>query len=155
MTFNCEEQLAGVAEIDFYLLEETSNWPKILTDSNSSSIVFDPEPVSVEATVKPDSIKVNVNKKQGTEGTTYQISIKMEFITRSESLEQLLDQYENKPAVVLSKMNNEFQKLYGTNQEPLYMFYEVIEGDKVDGDSGTIIEIKGETRTRPVFYTVL
>lgn len=155
MTFNCDEQLSGVAEIDFYLLEEISDWPVILTDANSSSITITPEAVSVEATVKPDSIKPTVNKKQGPEGTVYQISIKMEFITRSEALEQLLDQYENKPGIVISKMNNEFQKLYGTNQEPLYMMYEVNEGEKIDGDGATIIEIKGETRTRPVFYTVL
>ncbi|MES2813222.1 MAG: hypothetical protein V4670_12180 [Bacteroidota bacterium] len=155
MNFNCTEELAGVAELDFFLLTETSNWPIILTDQNSSGVTFTPEMVSVAATIKPDSINATVNKKQGPEGVIYQISIKMQFITRSEALEQLLDQYENKPGVVLSKMNNEFQKLYGTDNEPLYMTYEVNEGDKIDGDSATVIEIKGETRTRPVYYTVL
>ena len=155
MTFNCTEELAGIAELDFFLLTETADWPVILTDQNSSNVTFVPEPVSVAATIKPDSIKISVNKKTGAEGTIYQISIKMEFLTRSEALEQLLDQYENKPGVVLSKMNNEFQKLYGTDNEPLYMVYEVNEGDKIDGDSATILEIKGETRTRPVFYTAV
>jgi hypothetical protein len=154
MNFNCSEVLGGVAELDFYLLTETSNWPKILTDQNSSQIVFTPETVSIDAVVKPDSIKITVNKKNGPEGTIYQISIKMEFITRSEALEQLMDQYENKPGAVLSKMNNEFQKIYGTDSEPLYLNYEVNEGGRPDEDNGTIIEIKGETRTRPVFYTV-
>lgn len=153
MTFNCNEVLGGVAELDFFLLSETSNWPTVLTDQNSAQVVFAPEPVSIEATIKPDSIKPTVNKKTGPEGTTYQISIKMEFINRSEAMEQLMDQYENKPAVVVSKMNTEFQKLYGTDSEPLYLMYEVNEGTQPDSDNGTVIEIKGETRTRPVFYT--
>lgn len=155
MNFNCTEELGGVAELDFFLLSETSNWPIILTDQNSANVTFTPEMVSVAATIKPDSINATVNKKQGPEGVIYQISIKMQFITRSEALEQLLDQYENKPGVVLSKMNNEFQKLYGTDNEPLYMTYEVNEGDKIDSDSATILEIKGETRTRPFYYTAI
>lgn len=154
MTFNCEEQLGGIAELSFYLLEETSNWPVILTDQNSAQVIINPTHHSVEATVKPDIIKLLVNKKQTAEGIVHQMSIKIDFITRSEALEQLLDQYQNKPGIVVSKMNNEFQKIYGSNLEPLYMIYEVNEGDKVDSESGTMLEIKGESRSRPVFYTV-
>lgn len=153
MNFYCEEQLGGIAELDFYLLNEVSNFPLVLTDQNSRQLVFSPEIHSVNVTIKPDSIKVSVNKKQAPEGTIYQISIKLEFLTRSEALEQLLDQYENKPGIVNSKMNNEFQKIYGTQDEPLYMLYEVNEGDKIDGNSGIELEIKGNTRARPVFYS--
>ncbi|MFK7049902.1 hypothetical protein V3Q77_08370 [Flavobacterium davisii] len=154
MNFNCKEQLAGVAELDFILLTETANWPLVLTDQNSSQIVFTPESVSVEAVVKPDSIKVNVNKKVAPEGVVHQITMKLMFLTRSESLEQLLEQYEGLPGIVIAKLNNGFQKIYGTNDEPLYLLYEVEEGDKPDGESGTTLEIKGETRSRPVYYSV-
>ena len=155
MTFNCDEQLSGVAELDFYLLEETSNWPVVLSDSNSSQIVFNASPHSVQATVKPDSISLNVNKQTTSSGIVYDISIKMEFLTRSEALEQLLEQYENKPGVAKVKFNNEFQKLHGSNLEPLYLLYEDQPGTKIDGDGVTTIEIKGKTSKRPVFYTVL
>lgn len=153
MNFNCEEQLGGIAELDFYLLTEVSNFPLVLTDQNSGQLIFTPETHSVHTTIKPDSIKPSVNKKQDPSGTVYQISIKLEFLTRSEALEQLLDQYQNKPGIVHSKMNNEFQKIYGTQHEPLYMTYEVNEGDKIDGNSGVELEIKGTTSSRPVFYT--
>lgn len=155
MNFNCEEQLSGVAELDFYLLEETSNWPKIINDSNSAQIQFTPSPHSVQATIKPDSISVSHQKTTKASGVTHQISIKMEFLTRSEALEQLLEQYENKPGVVRVKFNNDFQKIYGTNIEPLYFLYEDLPGKKIDDDGVTTIEIKGETAKRPVFYTVL
>lgn len=155
MNFNCEEQLSGVAEIDFYLLEETSNWPIVLSDTNSAQIVFNPSPNSVQATIKPDSINVNVNKTTSSSGIVFDISIKMEFLTRSEALEQLLEQYENKPGVVKGKFNNEFQKIYGSILEPLYLVYEDIPGTKIDGDGATTIEIKGKTAKRPVFYTSL
>lgn len=154
MTFNCEEQLSGIAEIDFYLLSETNNWPTVLTDSNSAQLQFTPEPNSVEATIKPDSIKIAVNKKQTAGGIVYQIKITMDFLTRSEALEQLLEQYENLPGIVHAKLNNGFQKIYGSNLEPLYFMYEIEDATKIDGDGVTSIEIKGETANRPVYYTV-
>ena len=155
MTFNCDEQLSGVAQLDFYLLEETANWPRIVSDANAQQITFNPSVHSVEASIKPDSISVTVNKVTKNSGIVYQISIKMEFLTRSEALEQLLEQYENKPGVAKAKFNNEFQKIYGTNIQPLYMIYEDVPGTKIDGDGVTVIEIKGETSKRPVFYTSL
>lgn len=154
MTFNCEEQLSGFAEIEFYTLEEVSNWPEVLTDTNSSQLVFNPEPVSVYTKIKPDSISAPNNKSTKSSGITHSINVKMGFSTRSEALEQLLEQYENKPGIVLAKLNNGFRKIYGSNLEPLYMIYEVNDGTKADLEGVTSIEIKGETAKRPVFYTV-
>jgi hypothetical protein len=155
MTFSCDEQLSGVAELDFFLLEEVSNWPEILSDSNSAQLEFNPSVHSVEAVIKPDSISVPNNKNTKNFGIAHAISIKMEFLTRSEALEQLLEQYENKPGIARAKFNNGFQKIYGSNTEPLYMIYEDVPGTKIDGEGTTVIEIKGETANRPVFYTVL
>lgn len=155
MTFNCDEQLSGVASLDFFLLEEVNNWPEILSDSNSAQLQFNTSVHSVEANIKPDSIVVTDNKTTKNTGIIHQFSAKMEFLTRSEALEQLLEQYENKPGIVLAKFNNEFRKIYGSNEEPLYLVYEDVPGTKVDGEGGTMIEIRGETANRPVFYTVL
>jgi hypothetical protein len=153
MNFTCDEKLPGFAELDFYLLEETGNWPFVVTDENSAQITFTPYVNDVEALIEPDSIDVNINPKQSAEGTVQQISIVFRLITRSEALEQLLEQYANKPGVGIGKLNNEFKKLYGTDREPLYMNYEVNEGTKVDGTAFTEVRIKGETRKRPVYYT--
>lgn len=155
MTFNCDEQLSGVATLDFFLLEETSNWPRIVSDSNSAQIVFSPAVHSVEASIKPDSIDVKAPKSKKASGTVHNISIEMEFLTRSEALEQLLEQYENKPGIALVKFNNGFQKIYGTDIEPLFLMYEEKVGTKIDGEGSIVIEIKGETAKRPVFYTTL
>ena len=78
----------------------------------------------------------------------------MEFFTRSEALEQLLEQYENLPGIVHAKLNTGFQKIYGSDLEPLFLIYEVKDGKKIDDDAVTVIEIKGETAKRPVFYTI-
>jgi hypothetical protein len=153
MTFTCDEKLPGFAEFDFHLIEETGNWPFVVTDENSAQITFSPYENDVEALIEPDSIDVNVNPKQSADGTVQQISIVFRLITRSEALEQLLEQYANKPGVGIGKLNNEFKKLYGTDREPLYMNYEVKEGTKVDGTAFTEVVIKGETRKRPVYYT--
>lgn len=154
MNFSCEEQLSGIAELDFYLLSEVSNWPKVLTDQNSSQLVFTPEQFSVNAALRPDSIVIDDQKSTKATGIVHSIMAKMEFITRSESLEQLMDQYENQPGIVLAKLNNGFRKIYGSNFEPLYMMYEVKDGSKVSLEGITAVEIKGETAKRPVFYMV-
>lgn len=154
MNFTCDEKFAGFAEFDIFLIEETSNWPIVLTDGNSSQIVFTPYENDVEALVEPDSIKVDVNPKQSGDGEIQQISISFRLITRSEALEQLLEQYANKPCIGKGSLNNDFRKIYGTDREPLYMNYEVNDGTKPDGEAYTEVRIKGETRKRPVYYTV-
>jgi hypothetical protein len=152
MNFTCTEKLAGFAEFELFLIEETSNWPLVITDTNSKNVVFTPYENDVEAIIDEDSITVDVNPKQSSDGEIQQISISFRLITRSEALEQLLEQYANKPCVGKGSLNNDFRKLYGTNDQPLYMNYEVNDGTKVDGDSYTLVRIKGDTRKRPVYY---
>jgi len=153
MNFTDTEKLPGFAEFELFLLEETSNWPFVVTDGNSKDIVFSPFENDVDAVIDPDTIKVDVSPKQSADGEIQQIAISFRLITRSEALEQLLEQYANKKCVGVGKLNNDFKKLYGTNIEPLYMNYEVNDGTKVDGESFTEVRIKGETRKRPVYYT--
>jgi hypothetical protein len=153
MTFACDEKLPGFAEFSFYLLEETSNWPFVLIDGNSAQIVLNAYENDVDAVIDPDSIKVDVNPRNSANGEVHQIAISFRLITRSEALEQQLEQYANKPGVGIGKLNNDFKKLYGTNMEPLYMTYEINDGDKVDGEAYTEVRIKGESRKRPVYYT--
>ena len=153
MNFNCE-QLSGFAQLDFFLLEETSNWPIEVTDQNSNTVVLSPEEFDVQGTIDEDSIDVNVTPKLSAEGETHDINIQFRFMTRSESLEQLMDQYANRPGIAIGKLNTEFQKMYGTNEEPLYMSFKTDDGNKPDGNGAIIVTIKGETRKRPVFYTV-
>ncbi|EJG02275.1 hypothetical protein [Flavobacterium sp. F52] len=153
MNFTCDEKWPGFAEFDLFLIEETSNWPLVVTDGNSSDVVFTPYENNVEAILEPDSINVKVDPKQSSDGEIQQISISFRLITRSEALEQLLEQYANKPCVGLGKLNNDFKKLYGTELEPLYMNYEINDGTKPDGEAYTLVNIKGETRKRPVYYT--
>ena len=153
MNFNCE-QISGVAEVDFYLLSETANWPTVVTDLNSGQITITPEEVAIEGAIDPDSIEIEASPRVNAEGTTFPIEISFRFINRTESLEQLMDQYSNKPGVAIAKLNSGFRKLYGTDEEPLYMNYKVTEGQSVTDKAGTLVTIKGETQQRPVYYTV-
>lgn len=154
ISFNCEEQLSGIAELDFYLLSETSNWPIVVTDLTSGQVELTPEEYSIEGTIEDEGIEIDVTPKQSVEGTVYPIDISFPFITRSEAMEQYLDQYQNKPGIAIAKFNNGFRKMLGTNEEPLYMMWKVDEGKKITDNARTILNIKGETQQRPVYYTV-
>lgn len=154
ITFDCSEELSGTAEIEFYLLSETSNWPVVVTDLTSGQVEFTPETYSIEGSIDDESIEIDASPKQSAEGMVWPIDISLRFITRSESMEQYLDQYQNKPGIVIAKLNNGFRKMYGTNEEPLFMTWKVDEGKKITDNAGTLINIKGETQQRPAYYTV-
>lgn len=153
MNFTCTEKLAGFAELDFYLLEETGNWPFVVTDTTSGQVVLNSFENDVDALVEPDSITVDVTPKISSDGELHSISIVFRLITRSEALEQLLEQYANQPGIAIGKLNNDFKKMYGSNMEPVYLNYEINDGVTADGKAYTEVRIKGETRTRPVYYT--
>jgi len=150
MQFSCDEQLSGFCELDFYLLSETSNWPIIVTDLNAAQIIFTVEDVDIVAEIDDETIQVNVNERKR---DLFDITISFQFKTRSESLDQLLDQYKNKPGVALGKLMNGFQKLYGTNEEPLYLSFEVDDAVKPEDKGATKVQIKGQTRRRTMYYT--
>ena len=150
MTFSCNEQLAGFSYLDFFLLEETSNWPKILNDTNADQIIIDPQ-IFIEAEIDDDSISVSVKENRR---DLFDITINFQFKTRSQPIEAALDLLKNKPGIVIAHLNSCYCKLYGTNSEPLYLSYEVVEGEKIEDIGATKVQIKGQTRRRPVFYSV-
>jgi len=153
MNFNCE-QISGVGKLDFFLLDEITNWPLVVNDTTSAQIIITPEVNDVEGTIDDNSINLDAVPKETPEGIIFNILGTFKFSTRSESIEQLLDQYQNKPGILIADLNTGFRKLYGTNEEPLYMTYRVDEGQKPEDDGAVIVTIKGETRSRPVFYSV-
>jgi hypothetical protein len=152
MTFDCPEQLAGVSSIEFYLLSETSGWPEVLTDLNAGSIVIDPEDNDVDGTIIPDSILINEKPREGEEGLLWPIDISFMYLYRGEPAEQLLEQYARKPGIAIACLNDGSQKLYGNDQEPVYLIYENEHGTRVDDRAGIQIRIRGEQSKRPVFY---
>lgn len=152
MQFNCKESLSGVATLNFYLLSETDNWPIVVDDTTTNQITFSPEDISVEATLDDDSIIASVNQRVGDNGSVWNPNIRFKFITRSEALDQLLDQYQNKPGVVVLILNTGFKKLIGTNLEPVYLNYDVSEGNSIDDSAGaTNLTIAGKLRHRPYY----
>lgn len=152
MEFNCKESLSGVATLNFYLLSETDNWPVVVDDTTTDQITFTPEEVSVDATLDDDSIITSINQRISDNGSVWNPNIRFSFITRSEALDQLLDQYQNKPGVVVLNLNTGFKKLIGTNLEPVYLNYDVSEGRSIDDSAGaTNLTIAGKIRHRP-FY---
>lgn len=148
------EQLGGFDKLDFFLLDETANWPIVVNDATASQVTHVPSLISNYAILADSSIDVNVVPKQSVDGTIYSIDIVIVFSNRSEALENYLDQYQNKQVVVFGELNTGRKKLYGTNEEPLILNYKIDDGKKVE-DLGVIsVSIKGETRNRPVYYNV-
>lgn len=153
MIFSCE-QLSGFSEVEFLLLEETSNWPVVLNDQTSAQLIFNPASNNVEGLIQPESISIDSKPRMTSDGEQWDNAITFKFITRSEALEQLLEQYANRPGIVRAKLMTGFQKIYGSNAEPLYLSWSNDDGVKPEDNSGIVVNIGGLTSQRPVFYTV-
>lgn len=146
------EQLGGFSKIEFFLLEETANWPIVLNDETATQITHNKSLVGNFGKIAESSIDINITPKQSSEGPIYPIDIVFSFSNRIIELEKYLDYYQNEPLVVVGYLNTGLKKLYGTNETPLILTYKVDEGKKIE-DLGVItVSIKGETRNRPVYY---
>lgn len=152
MTFNSEEQLAGFTSVDFYLLEETAGWPEVLTDITAAGVLLTPEDVEVDGSIVPESISVNDVPANGDQGDLWPISITFTYKYRGAAMEQLLEQYANKPGVALTCLNDGTRKMYGTNEEPIYLQWGNAYGQKMEDQNGVAITLKGTQSQRPVFY---
>lgn len=152
MTFSFTEQLAGFSSIEFYLLTETSNWPVVVTDANAGQIQLHPEENDLDGSFIEDSISINDKPKLGPEGNIWPIDIQFGYENRHAAMEQLLEQYAGQPGVAIACLNDGTRKLFGTDKEPIYLYWEIGYGEKFEDRAGTYVRIKGEQQQRPVYY---
>lgn len=150
MVFDCDEQIGGYKVINFCLLSETSDWPVVLNDVTSNQIVLTREVNSICGMLVPNSIRVREKPSTTKSGQLWDISISYEFAVQNSALEQLLDQYANRPGVCEVEKNYPQKKLYGSDKFPLLMTYELINGEKPEDGSKTVITIKGKVPHRAV-----
>lgn len=148
-----EEQLAGIAKIEFYLLTEVSNWPIQVTDKNAGQLVFAANTESIVATVDEESFGDDSKIKESNSGEIYENALKYNILTRAEELETLLDMYKNKPGIAIVSYYGGFKKLFGTNEEPLFMKFTPKNGSVITDKAFVTVEIQGTTRNRPVYYS--
>jgi len=147
-----EEQLAGIKKIEFFLLTEISNWPILVTDQNAKEIVLNLNVDSISATVDEKTISNKTKKKQTNSGDLYEVSLEYNILTRSKDLEQMVEKYQNKPGVAIVSYYNGYRKLFGTNDEPIFLSYGETNGSTIDDKASVDVSITGVTRTRPAYY---
>ena len=150
---NDQELLGGYEELDFYLLDDTAGWPVVLNDQTSATVTHPSPVLKTLANFTDSGIDVNIAPKEGVDGTVYPIDIVVALSTRNQPLEDYLDSVANRPGIAIAKLNTGARKILGTNEQPLFLKWKIDDGKKIE-DLGIItINIKGETRERPVYYT--
>ena len=152
MYFNCPEQLAGFARIDFYLLTETSQWPFVVNDTNAGSIVITPkDTIKVDGSIDPESINVTDDSKLDDSGNIWPIDIQFVYLYRGLAMEQLLEENAGKPGIAIGHLQDGTCKLFGNDKEPVYLSWNNNYGVKPEDKHGVLIKIKGEQTQRPVY----
>ena len=148
------EQLGGFTSLNFFSLPETANWPIVLNDGTAIYVTHTPPTLNYSDFILDESIEILDNPKESSSGLIYPIDINFRILLRNDTLSEYLDTYQNIPLVVIAQLKNGTKKIYGSNLEPLFLVWKNIEGKKVDDLPLLAVSIKGETRTRPVFYNV-
>lgn len=151
MNFNCIEQVGGFDHIDILLLEETGNWPLVVTDANSNRITITPNEVPISGAIVPDSIRVGEDHRTRDGGDLWDIDIRFSYLTQSSLMEYYLEQYKTHEVVVTVCKNINQQKLYGTDKYPLTLSYTPVNGNKPEDGMRTDIRIFGNIPVRPVY----
>lgn len=151
MKFNCIEQTGGFKNIKLFTLEETDNWPLVLTDNNSNEVEFNPNDAAVDAILRPGSIKVEEKPEIEEAGELWEVEIEFIFSMQSQALQQLLDKYKNHPGVVEVCKHYGQRKLYGTDKHPLRMHYELLNGEDFEDGQEIKIIIEGNVPQRAVY----
>lgn len=149
-----EEQLAGIANIEFYKLTQVSNFPIQLSDRNSGQLVFSADENGVIATVDEESFADDTKVKESSGGTLHEIALKYNILSRGADLEKVLDAYKNKPGIAVVKYHAGFSRIFGTNEEPLFMNFTNKNGSTISDKASVPVEIQGVTRNRPVYYSL-
>lgn len=147
-----DEQLAGIKKIEFFLLTEVSNWPIQITDNNANQLVFSLSTDTLAATVDEKTISDKTKRKQTNSGDLFEVNLEYNILTRSKDLEQMVEKYQNKPGVAIVSYYNGFKKIFGTNEEPIFLSYGETPGSTIDDKATVDVNITGVTRTRPVYY---
>src|SRR5690606_12921611 len=135
-----------------YQYTEHSTFPIILSDFNVNQLVFETAPLILIAKVDEECFAYDSRIKEGNSGDLYEIALKYNIITRGKQLEQLLDVYKNKPGIALVRYYDGSAKIFGTNEEPLFMKFTPRNGSTITDKAFVNVEIQGITRNRPVYF---
>tara|TARA_R110000850_G_scaffold277151_1_gene424865 strand:- start:56309 stop:56779 length:471 start_codon:yes stop_codon:yes gene_type:complete len=153
MTFSCEEQIGGFANVELFLVTgETSGWPKQLNDTTAGEVVFTPLDNSVDGVLIEESIDVSERPGTGDAGELFNVRISFDFASQSEAMEQLLDQYKANDLVAKVCKHYPQQKIYGSNRYPLTLSYETVNGTRPEQGSLTRVSLRGSVPHRAPYY---
>lgn len=151
MNFLVEEQIGSFKSIQFYLLSETSSWPKIITDANSNKIIFTEGTDPIEITPIGENQSIKENPKKNPAGIYYNVDGGLTFQSHSKALAQQLDVYQDRDCVIIVDYFTGERKLFGTNTHPLRFLYNMLSGKKMEDFTGINISLKGKTTHRAVY----
>jgi hypothetical protein len=151
---NNREQTGGWLNVQFAILSEIKVCPTILTNENASLVLIEGVADTFNFLPIPESFTINVTPRSGKNGTTYSISISLDFPFQSSTIDSYLKKFINKKGVVIATDTNQTIKMFGSKTHPLDFSYQEINGKKLEDSSITRINIDGNIPQKPVYISV-
>jgi hypothetical protein len=147
------EQTGGWLNLQFATLDEVKYCPQILSNENANLVEIEGTPDTIDVLPIPERFSVNVTPRKSKIGTTYSITISLDFPHQSASIDNYLNAYKNKRGVVIGTTTNQKLKMFGSKNFPLDFSYQEINGKKLEDSAITRITISGNIPQKPVYIS--
>lgn len=145
------ERTGGWVSIQIASLAEITFCPAILTNTNANLLQISGNEDTIDVLPIPEKFSVNVSARKTKIGTTYNVSISLDFSEQSAALDSYLNLYKNKKVIVLGIDTNQNVKIFGSKNHPLNFSYQEIQGKKLEDSSITRVTVNGSIGQKPVY----
>lgn len=145
------EQPGGWFSIQIVTLSELSVCPPILTNGNAYKVEITAASEVMDVLPVGETIRIDEPPRPTKSGMLYNIKADFELAKQSSDLDDFLNKHHLKKVVVIATKHDGQKKMYGSKISPLTLFYEHINGKKLEDGSKISVSVEGKTTQKPVF----
>lgn len=148
-----EDNIGGWFNISVISLEEITECPEFLTNSNGNEFQYSPVASSLDILPVGENIKIVETIKKTKSGEMHNIKGEFEMVHESKIIDTYLKNYLYKKVVLIGVKKSGLKKLYGSKKFPLVFSYQYLHAKKNEESTKIKVTIMGQIPQNPIFLS--
>lgn len=150
-----KEEFGGFQKVEIIRKSDVLNCPAILTNYNAIDFTHKTtSDTSVLINPVGDTINIKASPKKTDQGTLYNIKCNFEIPYLDIAVDNFLEKYQNQEVILKAITNSNKMMLYGSLENPLEFFYEIIHTKKIETISKYVCSISRNISQKPVIAKI-
>ena len=145
------EQTGGWFNVQIVTPEEIISSPKVLTNTNASSIIIEPSDDTLDILPIAENITITETPRTNKHGTYYDIRAQFELNVQTKDIDSYFNNYIHKHVILIGIKHYGQQKMYGSKLFPLEFTYTHLNGKKLQDGSLIRVSVFGKIPQKPVY----